>query len=72
MSYLPSVLATATLIHVVNNVEPGLGAEYESQLFGILGFDKEKVNECCKLMLEVWSGDEQGRQRKKRKFMAPL
>ncbi|KAK7286492.1 hypothetical protein RJT34_21518 [Clitoria ternatea] len=33
MSYLPSVLATATLIHVVNSVEPGLGAEYESQLF---------------------------------------
>ncbi|KAK7310831.1 hypothetical protein RJT34_08585 [Clitoria ternatea] len=70
MSYLPSVLATATLIHVVNSVEPGLGAEYESQLFGILGFDKEKVNECCKLMLEVWSGDEQGKQRKKRKFGA--
>lgn len=40
MSYLPSVLATATMMHVVKSVEPGLEAEYKSQLFGILRIDK--------------------------------
>ncbi|KHN45176.1 Cyclin-D3-2 [Glycine soja] len=76
MSYLPSVLATATMMHVVKSVEPGLEAEYKSQLFGILRIDKEKpekVNSCCKLLLEVWSGyeeeeQEQGKQCMKRKF----
>ncbi|KAJ1396752.1 Cyclin-like [Sesbania bispinosa] len=68
MSYLPSVLATATMMHVVNSVEPHLGVEYQSQLLGILGINKDKVDECCKVMLEVWSGYEQGKQCIKRKF----
>ncbi|TKY75025.1 Cyclin-D3-2 protein [Spatholobus suberectus] len=68
MGYLPSLLATATMMHVVKSVEPRLGAEYQSQLFGILGIDKEKVNECCKLMLELWSVYDQGKQCMKRKF----
>ncbi|XP_027355599.1 cyclin-D3-3-like [Abrus precatorius] len=69
MSYLPSVLANATMMHVVNNVDPHLGAEYQNQLFGILGINEDKVNECCKLMLEVWSGYDQGKKQcAKRKF----
>lgn len=67
-NYLPSELATATMMHVVKSVEPRLEAEYQSQLFGILGIDKEKVNECSKLVLELWSGYEQGKQCMKRKF----
>ena len=40
MSYLPSVLATATMMQVLKSVEPSLEAEYKSQLFGILRIDK--------------------------------
>ncbi|QCD99002.1 cyclin D3 [Vigna unguiculata] len=40
MSFLPSVLATATTMRVVSVVEPGLGEEYQDQLLGILGIDK--------------------------------
>lgn len=40
MSYLPSVVAAATMLHVVNTVEPCLLVEYQSQLLGILGVDQ--------------------------------
>jgi len=40
MGYLPSELASATMIHVVKSVEPCLEGEYQRQLLGILGFDK--------------------------------
>ena len=43
MSYLPSVLATATMMHVVNSVEPRLGVEYQNQLLGILRINKVSV-----------------------------
>lgn len=43
MSYLPSVMATATMIHVFNSVEPSLGDEYKNQLLGILGINKVSV-----------------------------
>lgn len=39
-SYLPSVIATATMVHVIHSVEPCIGNEYESQLLGILGINK--------------------------------
>lgn len=42
-NYLPSELATATMMHVVKSVEPRLEAEYQSQLFGILGIYKVHV-----------------------------
>ncbi|PPD92399.1 hypothetical protein GOBAR_DD10643 [Gossypium barbadense] len=42
MCYLPSVMATATMLHVVDCVEPNLRVEYENQLLGILGIDKFK------------------------------
>ncbi|PWA38696.1 cyclin-like protein [Artemisia annua] len=34
--FLPSVIATATMVHVINSVEPCIGIEYQSQLLGIL------------------------------------
>lgn len=40
VAYLPSVIAAATMVDVINDIEPNLGAEYESQLLGILGIDK--------------------------------
>ncbi|XP_062159754.1 cyclin-D3-1-like isoform X1 [Alnus glutinosa] len=68
MSYLPSVVAAATMLHVVNTVEPCLLVEYQSQLLGILGIDKQdKIDGCCKLISELASGGH-GNQSNKRKF----
>ncbi|KAK3007346.1 hypothetical protein RJ639_013302 [Escallonia herrerae] len=67
LCYLPSVMATATMLHVINSVEPCIGVEYQTQLLGILGMDKEKVGHCSKLIEELTVGG-YGRQSNKRKF----
>ncbi|KAJ9186777.1 hypothetical protein P3X46_002313 [Hevea brasiliensis] len=69
MHYLPSVIATAAMLHVINGVEPFLGAEYESQLLGILGIDKDKVDDCSQLIIEMASRDP-GSHSNKRKFIS--
>ncbi|XP_076955108.1 cyclin-D3-3-like [Bidens hawaiensis] len=66
--YLPSVIATATMVHVINSVEPCIGVEYQAQLLGILGINKEVVEECCKDIREVTLGGNSGRYYNKRKF----
>ncbi|KVI06734.1 cyclin-D3-1-like [Cynara cardunculus var. scolymus] len=69
--YLPSVIATATMVHVINSVEPCIGIDYQSQLVGILGINKEKVNECWEEMQEMLSCSKNGgRHFNKRKFGA--
>ncbi|XP_039050084.1 cyclin-D3-1-like [Hibiscus syriacus] len=68
MCYLPSVMASATMLHVVDSVEPNLGVEYENQLLGILGIDKDKVNECCELIMESATRVFEGNESKKRRF----
>lgn len=73
MSYLPSVMATATMLHVVNSVEPCILAEYQNQLLGILGIDKDKVDKCCDFVVELTSriihGNHQSNKRKLRSVM---
>ncbi|XVF36336.1 hypothetical protein REPUB_Repub19eG0049600 [Reevesia pubescens] len=66
MCYLPSVMATATMLHVVDSVEPNLRVEYQNQLFGILGIDKDKVDECCKLIIELAKRVERNQSNKRR------
>ncbi|WCJ35483.1 CYCLIN D3 1 [Euphorbia peplus] len=53
--YLPSVIASATMLHVIHGIEPDHGAEFKSQLFGILGIDKEEVNNCREMIMELGS-----------------
>ncbi|MBA0730482.1 hypothetical protein Golax_025781 [Gossypium laxum] len=72
MCYLPSVMATATMLHVVDCVEPNLRVEYENQLLGILGIDKEKVDECCKLITDLVTTMVQGNLSKKRRFSSSI
>ncbi|TQD91311.1 hypothetical protein C1H46_023123 [Malus baccata] len=50
--YLPSVLATATMMHVIDQVEPWNAIEYQNQLLGVLKISKEKVNHCYSLILD--------------------
>ena len=42
MSYLPSTLAAATMIHVVKEIEPFNAMEYINHLLGLL-----KISEVC-------------------------
>lgn len=65
--YLPSVIATATMLHVIDSLEPCIRNEYQTQLLGILGIDKDKVEECSKLIHELTSRG-YGRNFNKRKF----
>ncbi|XAR59428.1 hypothetical protein NMG60_11015265 [Bertholletia excelsa] len=51
--YLPSVLATATMLLVVQQVEPRNSTEYQNQLLGILNFSREDVNGCYQLVSEL-------------------
>ncbi|KAI3460215.1 hypothetical protein Pfo_016878 [Paulownia fortunei] len=53
MCYLPSALATATMLYVISSLEPCIGVEYQDQLLGILGINKDKVEDCCRLIQEV-------------------
>ncbi|KAJ6337800.1 hypothetical protein OIU76_007476 [Salix suchowensis] len=57
MPYLPSVMATAIMLYIIDDVEPGLAAEYQSQLLGILGIDKGKLEDCSKLVMELAPSD---------------
>lgn len=41
MNYLPSALATATMVYVISSVEPTVGVEHHRQLIGILGINSK-------------------------------
>ncbi|XP_052188362.1 cyclin-D3-1-like [Diospyros lotus] len=66
LCHLPSVLATATMLLVINSLQPYAAVDYRNQLLGIPGIDKDKVEECYKLILE--SDLVPGQQSNKRKF----
>ncbi|XP_073126412.1 cyclin-D3-3-like [Henckelia pumila] len=52
ISYLPSALASATMLYVISSVEPSIGVQYQDKLVTILG-TKEKVEHCCRLIQDV-------------------
>ncbi|GJW96793.1 cyclin-like protein [Tanacetum coccineum] len=68
--FLPSVIATATMVHVINSVEPCIGIEFQSQLLGILGINTEDIEECWKQIQEITCSRNSGRVFNKRKFGA--
>ncbi|XP_011029308.1 PREDICTED: cyclin-D3-3-like [Populus euphratica] len=68
MSYVPSVMAAATMLYVIDNIEPSLAAEYQSQLLSILGIDKDKVEVCSKFLMESALRDHFKLLSNKRKF----
>ncbi|XP_022726524.1 cyclin-D3-1-like [Durio zibethinus] len=51
--YLPSVLATATMMNVIDQVEPFNPIDCQNQLLTVLKISKEKVNDCYKLILDL-------------------
>ncbi|XVF15499.1 hypothetical protein REPUB_Repub09cG0159100 [Reevesia pubescens] len=67
MVYIPSVLAAATMLHVIKEVEPCHYLEYQKQLIGVLKTCEDKVNACYKLILEFLESHCKGNQGHKRK-----
>ncbi|KAL3525659.1 hypothetical protein ACH5RR_014031 [Cinchona calisaya] len=51
--YLPSVVATATMLIVIKEFDPCRLIEYQNQLMDALKVGKGKVNECYKLIMEI-------------------
>ncbi|KAI3986947.1 hypothetical protein MKX01_039882 [Papaver californicum] len=66
--YLPSVLAAATMLHVINRIEPCNAKEYHDQLMGVLQIDKDKVDECVELILECTAPLDYSVANRKRKY----
>ncbi|OVA02067.1 Cyclin [Macleaya cordata] len=66
--YLPSVLAAATMLNVINHVEPCNPIEYQNQLMGVLKISKEKVDECYQLILESTSNYNVQNSNRKRRY----
>nr|VDC74823.1 unnamed protein product [Brassica rapa] len=52
MSYIPSVFATAIMIHVIKDLKPREQVEYQSHQLMTLLKVNQKVNECYELLLE--------------------
>ncbi|KAG4907595.1 hypothetical protein AAZX31_20G114800 [Glycine max] len=50
---LPSVLATATMLHVIDQIKHNGGMEYKNQLLSVLKISKEKVDECYNAILQL-------------------
>ncbi|XWS45219.1 hypothetical protein CRYUN_Cryun15aG0117400 [Craigia yunnanensis] len=67
MLYIPSILAAATMMHVIKEVEPCHYVEYQKQLIGVLKTCEDKVNACYKLILELLESHCKGNQGRKRK-----
>ncbi|CAK9150879.1 unnamed protein product [Ilex paraguariensis] len=69
--YNPSVIATATMLLVIKEVDHSGALEYQDQLMGVLNISKEKVDECYKLFLELLDrhGHKQS-QTHKRKYVS--
>ncbi|KAL0438861.1 UNVERIFIED_CONTAM: Cyclin-D3-3 [Sesamum latifolium] len=51
--FQPSALATATMLYVISSLEPCTGLDHQDQLVAILGTNKDKVLDCCRLIQEV-------------------
>ncbi|PIA27132.1 hypothetical protein AQUCO_08300073v1 [Aquilegia coerulea] len=49
--YLPSVLATATMLHVINQIETCNPIEYQNQLMDILKIDKEEMSRTTRMSI---------------------
>ncbi|XP_059279378.1 cyclin-D3-3-like [Lycium ferocissimum] len=53
IGFLPSAMASATMLHVLDRLQPSIGEKYQDQLLGILGIVKDKVEECYRQIKEV-------------------
>ncbi|KAJ4873086.1 Cyclin-D3-1 [Raphanus sativus] len=53
VGYLPSVVAAATMMRIIEQVEPFDPLSYQTKLLGVLNITKEKVKPCYELILQL-------------------
>ncbi|XP_052195177.1 cyclin-D3-3-like [Diospyros lotus] len=53
LSFLPSVLATAIMLHVIKEVDSCNVLDCQNELIDVLKTSRDRVDECCKLLLEL-------------------
>ncbi|KAJ0522380.1 putative cyclin domain-containing protein [Helianthus annuus] len=53
VGYQPSVLATAAMLHVIDQVDYFNSVDYQNQLLEVLKTTKEKVKECNEMIMEA-------------------
>ncbi|XP_015063223.1 cyclin-D3-2 [Solanum pennellii] len=53
LHYPPSVIATASMFYVINEIEPSNAMEYQNQLMSVLKVRKDIFEECHDLILEL-------------------
>ncbi|KAK8705587.1 hypothetical protein V6N13_049185 [Hibiscus sabdariffa] len=68
LCFLPSVMAIAVMLQVMDGVEPNLRLEFQNQLLGNLGIAKEKLDESCKLIMELARTRVEGNPSNKRRL----
>ncbi|XP_038897489.1 cyclin-D3-1-like [Benincasa hispida] len=66
--FLPSVIATAIIFQVINDIEPHVAAKYHDQLLGFLQIDKDKMEECSRFILEASSRGHSNKWKNKQRF----
>ncbi|KAK9285796.1 hypothetical protein L1049_024997 [Liquidambar formosana] len=72
--YLPSVIATATMLYVIKEVEPCNSVNYQNQLMGVLQTSKDDVDECYGLILDLSgsNGHSQNQTHKRKHLSIPM
>lgn len=53
LKHLPSVLAAAAMLRVIEEVEPFRSSEYKAQLLSALHMSQEMVEDCCRFILGI-------------------
>ncbi|XP_060194753.1 cyclin-D3-3-like [Lycium barbarum] len=53
LHYPPSIIATATMVYVINEIEPCNAMDYLNQLMSVLNVRKDTLDECHDLILEL-------------------
>lgn len=73
MRFLPSVLATATILHVINTTDPCSETEYQNQLLNTLKIDKDQLDDCVKMISDSTGGFFEDKSNKRKlRSTAPL
>ncbi|XP_059282382.1 cyclin-D3-3-like [Lycium ferocissimum] len=53
LHYPPSIIATATMVYVINEIEPCNSMDYLNQLMSVLNVRKDTLDECHDLIVEL-------------------
>ncbi|WOH04759.1 hypothetical protein DCAR_0624171 [Daucus carota subsp. sativus] len=51
--YLPSALATSTMLHIIHELEPLNAIEYQDEVLSLLKTTKEQINECYGVIVNI-------------------